>query len=57
MKSVHEERIQENFNVEDFMLEKEDIAEFEKMDNAHLPILEIRSPEEVYRLYNIRFKQ
>ena len=56
-KSVHEERIQENFNVEDFTLEKEDIAEIEKMDNAHLPILEIRSLEEVYRLYNIRFKQ
>ena len=56
-KSVHEERIQENFNVEDFMLEKEDIAEIEKMDNAHSPILEIRSLEEVYRLYNIRFEQ
>ena len=56
-KSVHEERIQENFNVEDFTLEKEDIAEIEKMDNAHSPILEIRSLEEVYRLYNIRFEQ
>lgn len=56
-KSVHEERIQENFNVEDFILEKEDIVEIEKMDNAHLPILEIRSLEEVYRLYNIRFEQ
>ena len=56
-KSVHEERIQENFNVENFTLEKEDIAEIEKMDNAHSPILEIRSLEEVYRLYNIRFEQ
>ena len=56
-KSVHEERIQENFNVEDFTLEKEDIAEIEKMDNAYSPILEIRSLEEVYRLYNIRFEQ
>lgn len=56
-KSVHEERIQENFNVEDFTLEKEYIAEIEKMDNAHSPILEIRSLEEVYRLYNIRFEQ
>lgn len=56
-KSVHEERIQENFNVEDFLLEKEDIVEIEKMDNAHSPILEIRSLEEVYRLYNIRFEQ
>ncbi len=56
-KSVHEERIQENFNVENFTLEKEDVAEIEKMDNAHSPILEIRSLEEVYRLYNIRFEQ
>lgn len=56
-KSVHAERIQENFNVEDFILEKEDITEIAKMDNEHSPILEIRSLEEVYRLYNIRFEQ
>lgn len=56
-KSAHKERIQENFNVENFMLEKEDIAEIEKMDNTHSPILKIRNLEEVYRLYNIRFKQ
>jgi diketogulonate reductase-like aldo/keto reductase len=56
-KSVHLERIQENFMVDDFELSQNDIEEIERMDLEKSLILEIQSLDEVYRLHKIRFKQ
>jgi 2,5-diketo-D-gluconate reductase A len=56
-KSVHLERIQENFMVDDFELSQTDIEEVERMDLEKSLILEIQSLDEVYRLHDIRFKQ
>lgn len=52
-KSVHLERIQENFDVDDFELSNEDLRQIEKMDLEKSLILDIQSLEEVYRLHNI----
>ena len=56
-KSVHKERIEENFTVDNFSLDDEDVEKIEAMDTKDSLILEIRKLEEVYRLYNIRFEQ
>ncbi|MFD1066851.1 aldo/keto reductase [Oceanobacillus locisalsi] len=56
-KSVRLERMQENFNVDDFELSKEDISQIEKMDQDESLILDIRSLDEVYRLHDIQFEQ
>lgn len=56
-KSVHRERIEENFVVDNFSLDNEDVEKIEAMDTKDSLILEIRKLEEVYRLYNIRFEQ
>lgn len=52
-KSVHEERIQENFNITDFALSDEDMTIIDTMDSGQNLILNVRSKEEVKRLYNI----
>ncbi len=56
-KSVHAEKIQENFTIDDFELSQDDMKRIEEMDTKSSLILEIQSLEEVYRLKNIKFFQ
>lgn len=56
-KSVHEDRIYENFAINDFELDADDMKQIEDMDTKTDMILDITSLDEVYRLYNIRFEQ
>lgn len=56
-KSVHTERIRQNFDVDDFMLSAEDMEHVGKLDRGHSLILDVPSLDEVYRLHNIRFEQ
>lgn len=56
-KSVHVERIEENFMVDDFVLSAEDMKCMEKIDLGKFLILNIQSLDEVYRLHDIRFEQ
>lgn len=56
-KSVHEERIQQNYDVDDFELSIQDMEKIEQMDTGKSLILDVTSLDEVYRLHNIRFKQ
>lgn len=56
-KSVHAERIHENFAIDDFSLSDEDLNPIRGMDSGHSLILNITSLDEVYRLHNIRFEQ
>ena len=52
-KSIHEERILENFDIMDFTLSDEDKALIEAMDSGRNLILDIHAKEEVTRLHNI----
>ena len=56
-KSVHAERINENFAIDDFSLSDNDLNQIRGMDSGHSLILNITSLDEVYRLHNIRFEQ
>lgn len=56
-KSVHEERIRQNYDVDDFKLSMQDMEKIEQMDTGKSLILDVSSLDEVYRLYNIRFQQ
>lgn len=56
-KSIHEERLKENWEIDDFILSDEDMKCIEDMDRKQSLILNITSLEEVYRLHNIRFEQ
>lgn len=56
-KSVHEDRIYENFEINDFELDVDDMKQIKNMDTETDMILDITSLDEVYRLYNIRFEQ
>lgn len=56
-KSVHEERIRQNYAVDDFKLSAQDIAKIEQMDTGKSLILDVPNLNEVYRLHNIRFEQ
>lgn len=56
-KSVHEERLKENFSTGDFVLSDDDMKRIEVMDRKESLILNITSLDEVYRLHNIRFEQ
>ena len=56
-KSVHEERIRQNYDVDDFILTKEDMSIIEGMDAGRSLILDVPSLSEVHRLHEIRFEQ
>ena len=56
-KSVHRERIEENFDIDFFRLEDEDLIRISQMDRGESQILDVRSLLEVYRLFHIRFDQ
>ena len=56
-KSVHAERIRENFLVEDFVLSSDDMKQIGQLALHQSLILEIQSLEEVHRLHEIRFVQ
>lgn len=56
-KSVHKERICQNFDINNFMLLDEDINIIEKLDEKQPLILNITSLDEVYRLHKITFEQ
>lgn len=56
-KSVHPERIKENFRIDDFTLSSDDMQKIEAMDRGKSLILDIQSLDEVKRLHNIRFEQ
>lgn len=56
-KSVHAERIEQNFAVTDFSLTDAEIEQIAKMDLGKGLILDITSLDEVYRLHGIRFEQ
>ena len=56
-KSVHAERIRQNFDVDDFVLSAEDMEQVGKLDRGHSLILDVPNLDEVYRLHNIRFEQ
>ena len=56
-KSIHPERIKENFMIDDFTLSPGDMQKIEAMDIGKSLILDIQSLDEVKRLHNIRFEQ
>ena len=56
-KSVHAERIQQNFAVNDFTLSAADMVQIGALDTGKPVILDVPSVNEVYRLHNIRFEQ
>lgn len=56
-KSVHRERIEQNFAIDDFSISGEDMDKIRRMDTGNSLILDITSLSEVYRLHNIRFEQ
>lgn len=56
-KSVHEERIHQNYEIDDFELSTQDIEKINRMDTGESLILDAPSLDEVYRLQQIRFEQ
>ncbi len=56
-KSVHTERIRQNFDIDNFSLTDADMDKIRELDLGKSDILDITSLDEVYRLYNIRFEQ
>lgn len=56
-KSVHEERIRQNYDVDNFELSEQDMEIIEQMDLGKSLILDVPDINEVYRLHDIRFEQ
>lgn len=56
-KSVHEERIRQNYDLDDYILTEEDMRMIEGMDKGRSLILDVPSLSEVRRLHEIRFEQ
>lgn len=55
-KSVHKERMIENFSIRDFVLTQKDMDIISAMNTGHDMILDLHDPAEVERLYNIDCK-
>lgn len=56
-KSIHEDRISQNYKIDDFALSEQDMEKIEQMDTGNSLILDVPSLDEVYRLHGIRFEQ
>ena len=56
-KSVHKERIAQNFDIDHFELSQYDMKKIELLDEKQPLILNIQSVDEVYRLHHITFVQ
>ena len=56
-KSVHEERIIQNFRIDDFELSPSDMEKIRDIDTEKPLILNVHSLDEAYRLHNIKFEQ
>lgn len=56
-KSVHAERIRQNYDVDGFELSTQDMEKIDLMDTGKSLILDVPSLNEVYRLHDIRFEQ
>ena len=56
-KSVHEERIAQNFDVDGFELSAAEMSTIQAMDTGKSLILDIATVEEAIRLHGIRFEQ
>ena len=56
-KSVHAERIAQNFDVDDFTLSAADMVQISGLDTGKPLILNVPSLNEVYRLHSVRFEQ
>lgn len=56
-KSVHRERLEENYRSADFLLSRADIERISRMDEAKALILDLHRVDEVYRLHGIQFEQ
>lgn len=56
-KSVHRQRMEQNIQVDDFILSKTDMEKISCMDTGRSLILDVSSLDEVYRLHGIRFQQ
>lgn len=56
-KSVHEKRIRQNYDVDDFALSEQDMKDIDSMDMGKSLILDVPSLDEVYRLHDIHFIQ
>ena len=54
-KSIHKERIEENYAIDDFELSMPDMKKIADMDTGKNLILDVQSLTEVNRLHNIRF--
>ena len=56
-KSIHAQRIQENFAVDGFQLSPADMVQIQALDLGHSLILDVPSIHEIYRLHGIKFEQ
>lgn len=52
-KSVHENRIKENYNIWDFKLDENDMLQIGCLDTKHSYLLDTTKPSEIIRLYSI----